>query len=40
VFFSGMLIWAFCLKKPYLKHMAGAAIEPSEENVQPDISHE
>lgn len=40
VFFSGMLIWAFSLKKPYLKHMAGVAIEPSEENVQPDISHE
>ena len=39
-FFTGMLIWAFTLKKPYLKHMAGAALEPSEENRNDDSSHE
>jgi len=40
VFFTGMLIWAFTLKKPYLKQMAGAAIEPSEEKINSDNSHE
>jgi hypothetical protein len=40
VFFTGMLIWAFTLKKPYLKRMAGAPIEPSEDKANSDHSHE
>jgi hypothetical protein len=41
VFFTGMLIWAFTLKKPYLKHMAGAALEQQPENsLKSDSSHE
>jgi hypothetical protein len=40
VFFTGMLIWAFTLKKPYLNHMAGAALEPSEVNRNTDNAHE
>ena len=40
-FFTGMLIWAFTLKKPYLKHMAGAPLEQQpEESLNSEDSHE
>jgi len=39
-FFTGMLIWAFTLKKPYLKHMAAAAIETETEAPNSDTTHE
>lgn len=41
LFFTGMLIWAFTLKKPYLKEMADAPLEnQSEANSNPENSHE
>ena len=41
VFFTGMLIWAFTLKKPYLKQMASAPLEPQpEHSVKSENSHE
>jgi len=41
VFFTGMLIWAFTLKKPYLKQMAGAPLEnQSEDKLNQEHSHE
>jgi hypothetical protein len=40
-FFIGMLIWAFTLKKPYLKSMAGAALEQQpEQSSNSEKSHE
>jgi len=41
VFFTGMLIWAFTLKRPYLKAMAEAPLEnQSEENLKLEHSHD
>jgi len=40
VFFTGMLIWAFTLKKPYLKHMASAAIDTETKALNTDTTHE
>lgn len=40
-FFTGMLIWAFTLKRPYLKEMAGAALEAeSDATLKSEDSHE
>jgi len=38
--FVGMLIWAFSLKKSYLKNMAAAALDPEPEDIQSKQAHE
>lgn len=38
--FVGMLIWSCCLKKPHLNKMAAAPLEPDDENLNSDKSHE
>lgn len=39
--FVGMLIWTFCLKKPYLNEMAGAALEQEpEDTLNSENTHE
>jgi len=42
VFFFSMLIWAFCLKKNFLKTMGSMALEDSENSktVEGEQSHE
>jgi cytochrome c oxidase cbb3-type subunit 4 len=39
-FFSGMLLWASRLKKPYLTSMQDLPLNGGEKNSDHDLSHE